>query len=34
MMDFDVDAVELIGLVKIDVLAQGGLAAMRDTMLE
>ncbi len=27
---FDMDAVELIGLVKIDVLAQGGLAAMRD----
>src|SRR5439155_1874865 len=27
---FDMDAVEVIGLVKIDVLAQGGLAAMRD----
>jgi DNA polymerase III alpha subunit len=27
---FDMDAVELVGLVKIDVLAQGGLAAMRD----
>jgi len=27
---FDMDAVELIGLVKVDVLAQGGLAAMRD----
>jgi DNA-directed DNA polymerase III PolC len=27
---FDMDAVEAIGLVKIDVLAQGGLAAMRD----
>jgi DNA polymerase III alpha subunit len=27
---FDMDAVELIGLVKIDVLAQGGLAVMRD----
>jgi DNA-directed DNA polymerase III PolC len=28
---FDMDAVEAIGLVKIDILAQGGLAAMRDT---
>ena len=28
---FDMDAVEVIGLVKIDVLAQGGLAVMRDT---
>ncbi len=28
---FDMDAVESIGLVKIDILAQGGLAAMRDT---
>jgi DNA polymerase-3 subunit alpha len=27
---FDMDAVEVIGLVKIDVLAQGGLAAIRD----
>jgi DNA-directed DNA polymerase III PolC len=27
---FDMDAVELIGLVKVDVLAQGGLAVMRD----
>jgi DNA-directed DNA polymerase III PolC len=27
---YDMDAVEVIGLVKIDVLAQGGLAAMRD----
>jgi DNA-directed DNA polymerase III PolC len=27
---FDMDAVEAVGLVKIDVLAQGGLAAMRD----
>jgi DNA-directed DNA polymerase III PolC len=27
---FDMDAVEVIGLVKIDVLAQGGLAVMRD----
>ena len=27
---FDMDAVEVIGLVKMDVLAQGGLAAMRD----
>jgi len=33
---FDMDAVETIGLVKMDILAQGGLAAMRDvkTMLE
>ncbi|MBI3191482.1 MAG: DNA polymerase III subunit alpha, partial [Pedosphaera parvula] len=27
---FDMDAVELIGLVKMDILAQGGLAVMRD----
>jgi DNA polymerase III alpha subunit len=27
---YDMDAVEAIGLVKIDILAQGGLAAMRD----
>ena len=27
---FDMDAVENIGLVKMDILAQGGLAAMRD----
>ncbi len=27
---YDMDAVEVIGLVKIDVLAQGGLAVMRD----
>lgn len=27
---FDMDAVEVLGLVKIDVLAQGGLAVMRD----
>jgi len=27
---FDMDAVEAVGLVKIDILAQGGLAAMRD----
>ena len=27
---FDMDAVEAVGLVKIDVLAQGGLAVMRD----
>src|SRR5206468_11140694 len=27
---FDMDAVETIGLVKMDILAQGGLAAMRD----
>jgi DNA-directed DNA polymerase III PolC len=29
--DFDMDAVEAIGLVKMDILAQGGLAVMRDT---
>lgn len=28
---FDMDAVETIGLVKMDILAQGGLAVMRDT---
>jgi error-prone DNA polymerase len=28
---FNMDAVEAIGLVKIDILAQGGLAVMRDT---
>ena len=28
---FDMDAVESIGLVKMDILAQGGLAVMRDT---
>ena len=27
---FDMDAVEEVGLVKMDILAQGGLAAMRD----
>ena len=27
---FDMDSVELVGLVKMDVLAQGGLAVMRD----
>ena len=27
---FDMDAVELVGLVKMDILAQGGLAVMRD----
>ena len=27
---FDMDAVETVGLVKMDILAQGGLAAMRD----
>jgi DNA-directed DNA polymerase III PolC len=27
---FDMDAVELVGLVKVDILAQGGLAVMRD----
>lgn len=33
---FDMDAVETVGLVKMDILAQGGLAAMRDvrTLLE
>jgi len=30
--DFDMDAVEAIGLVKMDILAQGGLAVMRDTV--
>jgi len=30
---FDMDAVEAVGLVKIDILAQGGLAAMRDVRL-
>jgi DNA-directed DNA polymerase III PolC len=30
---FDMDAVEAIGLVKMDILAQGGLAAMRDVKL-
>lgn len=29
---FDMDAVEAIGLVKIDILAQGGLAVIRDTL--
>ena len=28
---YDMDAVEVLGLVKLDVLAQGGLAVMRDT---
>jgi len=28
---FDMDSVEAIGLVKIDILAQGGLAVLRDT---
>lgn len=28
---FNMDAVEAIGLVKVDILAQGGLAVMRDT---
>ncbi len=28
--DFDMDSVEAIGLVKMDILAQGGLAVMRD----
>lgn len=27
---FDMDCVEAIGLVKMDILAQGGLAVMRD----
>ena len=31
---FDMDAVEVIGLVKMDVLAQGGLAVMRDAKRE
>jgi DNA-directed DNA polymerase III PolC len=30
---FDMDAVEAVGLVKMDILAQGGLAAMRDVKL-
>ena len=29
---FDMDAVEAIGLVKMDILAQGGLAVMRDAL--
>ena len=29
---FDMDSVEAIGLVKMDLLAQGGLAVMRDTL--
>jgi DNA polymerase III alpha subunit len=29
---FDMDAVEEIGLVKMDILAQGGLAVMRDVV--
>jgi DNA polymerase III alpha subunit len=29
---FDMDAVEEVGLVKMDILAQGGLAVMRDVM--
>ena len=28
---FDMDAVEAVGLIKLDVLAQGGLAVLRDT---
>ncbi|GAB4164413.1 MAG: hypothetical protein Fur0032_00220 [Terrimicrobiaceae bacterium] len=31
---FDMDSVEAIGLVKIDILAQGGLAVMRDAVEE
>jgi error-prone DNA polymerase len=27
---FDMDAVEEVGLVKLDILAQGGLAVLRD----
>ena len=27
---FDMDGVEAVGLVKLDILAQGGLAVMRD----
>ncbi len=30
---FDMDSVETVGLVKMDILAQGGLAAMRDVKL-
>ncbi len=29
---FDMDAVELVGLVKMDILAQGGLAVIRDAL--
>lgn len=29
---FDMDAVEAVGLVKMDILAQGGLAVIRDTL--
>ena len=28
---FDMDAVEAVGLIKLDILAQGGLAVLRDT---
>jgi len=31
---FDMDSVEAVGLVKMDILAQGGLAVMRDVMSE
>lgn len=31
---FDMDAVEALGLVKLDILAQGGLAVMRDALAE
>jgi error-prone DNA polymerase len=31
---YDMDAVEAIGLVKLDILAQGGLAVMRDALAE
>jgi DNA polymerase III alpha subunit len=27
---FDMDSVEVVGLIKMDILAQGGLAVMRD----
>lgn len=30
---FDMDAVEAVGLIKLDILAQGGLAVLRDTQL-
>ncbi|MBP7949388.1 MAG: DNA polymerase III subunit alpha [Verrucomicrobiales bacterium] len=29
---FDMDAVEAVGLIKLDILAQGGLAVIRDTL--
>ncbi|OYW69538.1 MAG: hypothetical protein B7Z21_01115 [Verrucomicrobiales bacterium 32-60-5] len=30
---FDMDAVEAVGLIKLDILAQGGLAVLRDTQI-